>query len=212
MPEYVLGNKAKELYRYTKEVTQPVPDDTVKAKDVSKVMRMIAQARTPEEMRATLYATADRLDNRKQRPRFPKSESFGMIKDLRDAARIAMRSIHAANDTNFKEHPMERLTEIKRTIDECNLLLQMVELAHDLGYIDKKRMGTWTSKITDVKRMSLSWLKKDGARAAAIKDGQDRQQLERLVALVREIMEKEAAAKDQEDQEDQENQEDTPPQ
>lgn len=137
MPEYVLGNKAKELYRYTKEVTQPVPDDTVKAEDVSKVMRIIAQAHTAEEMRATLYATADRLDNRKKRPRFPKSESFGMIKDLRDAARIAMRSIHAANDTNFKEHPMDRLTEIKRTIDECNLLLQLVELAHDLGYIDK---------------------------------------------------------------------------
>lgn len=201
MPEYVLGNKAKELYRYTKEVTQPVPDDTVKAADVSKVMRMIAQANTLEEMRATLYTTADRLDNRKkqQRPRFPKSESFGMIKDLRDAARIAMRSIHAANDTNFKEHPMERLTEIKRTIDECNLLLQLVELAHDLGYIDKKRMGTWTGKITDVKRMSLSWLKKDGARAVAIKEGQDRQQLKQLVALVREIMEKEAAAKDQQD-------------
>ena len=135
MPEYVLGNKAKELYRYTKEVTQPVPDDTVKADDVSKVMRMIARANTLEEMRGTLYATADRLDNRKKRPRFPKSESFGMIKDLRDAARIAMRSIHAANDTNFKEHPMERLTEIKRTIDECNLLLQLVEVAHDLGYI-----------------------------------------------------------------------------
>ena len=198
MPEYVLGNKAKELYRYTKEVTQPVPDDTVKAEDVSKVMRIIAQAHTAEEMRATLYATADRLDNRKKRPRFPKSESFGMIKDLRDA-RIAMRSIHAANDTNFKEHPMDRLTEIKRTIDECNLLLQLVELAHDLGYIDKKRMGTWTSKITDVKKMSLSWLKKDGARAAAIKEGQDRQQLKQLVALVREIMENEAAAKDQQD-------------
>ena len=201
MPEYVLGNRAKELYRYTKEVTQPVPDDTVKAADVSKVMRMIAQANNLEEMRATLYTTAVRLDNRKKqkRPRFPKSESFGMIKDLRDAARIAMRSIHAANDTNFKEHPMERLTEIKRTIDECNLLLQLVELAHDLGYIDKKRMGTWTGKITDVKRMSLSWLKKDGARAAAIKEGQDRQQLKQLVALVREIMEKEAAAKDQQD-------------
>ena len=69
MPEYVLGNKAKELYRYTKEVTQPVPDDTVKADDVSKVMRMIARANTLEEMRGTLYATADRLDNRKKRPR-----------------------------------------------------------------------------------------------------------------------------------------------
>ena len=31
--EYVLGNKAKELYRYTKEVTQPVPD-TVSREDL----------------------------------------------------------------------------------------------------------------------------------------------------------------------------------
>ena len=74
MPEYVLGNKAKELYRYTKEVTQPVPDDTVKAADVSKVMRMIAQANTLEEMRATLYTTADRLDNRKEAAAAPLSE------------------------------------------------------------------------------------------------------------------------------------------
>lgn len=200
--EYVLGNKAKELYRYIKEITQPVPDDTVKAADVSKVMRTIAQARTIEEMRGMLLATSDRLDHRRQRPRFPKSESFGLIKDMRDAARTAMRSVHAANDTNFREHPMERLVEIKMTIDECNLLLQLAELSYELQYMDKKRLGTCTGKITDVKRMSLSWLKKDGARAAAIKEGQDRQQLERLVALVREIMEKEAAAKEQ----------DTPPQ
>lgn len=197
MPEkdYVLGNKAKELYRYTKEVTQPVPDDTVKASDVCQVMRTIAQASTVEEMRKLLTDTADRLETRRQRPRFPKSESFGMIKDLRDAARIAMRSIHAANDTNFRENPLGRLTEIKRTIDECNLLLQLVELSHDLQYIDKRRMGTWTGKITDVKRMSLSWLKKDGARAAAFKEERDRKQTERLVAMVREIIEAEAAAK-----------------
>lgn len=197
--DYVLGNKAKELYRYTKEVTQPVPDDTVKAADVCQVMRTIAQASTVEEMRGLLLSTADRLENRRQRPRFPKSESFGMIKDLRDAARIAMRSVHAANDTNFRENPLGRLTEIKRTIDECNLLLQLVELSHDLQYIDKKRMGIWTGKITDVKRMSLSWLKKDGARAAAFKDEQDRKRTERLVAMVREIIEREAAAKENQD-------------
>ena len=88
---YILGNKAKELYRYTKEVTQPVPDNTVKASDVSYVMRTIAKGKTIEEMRGMLVATAERLDIRKQRPRFPKSESFGMIKDLRDSARNAMR-------------------------------------------------------------------------------------------------------------------------
>lgn len=197
--EYVLGNKVKELYRYTKEVTQPVPDDTVKASDAAYVMRTIAQAKTIEEMRGMLLATADRLDNRKKRPRFPKSESFGMIKDLRDSARNAMRNVHAANETNFRKKPFERLKKIETAIEECNLLLQLVDLSHDLQYIDKRRMGTWTKKITDVKYMCLSWLNKDGERAAAIKDGQDRQQMEKLVQLVREIIEREAAAKEQKD-------------
>lgn len=196
---YVLGNKAKELYRYTKEVTQPVPDNMVKASDVAYVMRTIATAKTLEEMRGMLLATADRLDNRRQRPRFPKSESFGMIKDLRDSARNAMRSVHAANETNFRKKPFERLKKIEAAIEECNLLLQLVDLSHDLQYIDKKRMGTWTKKITDVKYLCLSWLKKDGERAEAIKDDQDRQQMEKLIRLVQEIIEREATAKSQED-------------
>jgi len=197
--EYVLGSRAKELYRYTKQVTQPVPDDMVKASDVAQVMRTIATAQTIEEMRGMLLATADRLDNKKKRPRFPKSESFGLIKDLRDAARNAMRSILAANDTNFSKKPMERLAKIEAAIEDCNLLLQLVELSHDLQYIDTKRMGTWTKKITDVKYMSLSWLKKDGARAAAMKDAADQREMEKLVRLVREIIAKEAAAKAQKD-------------
>lgn len=197
--EYVLGSRAKELYRYTKQVTQPVPDDMVKASDVAQVMRTIATAQTIEEMRGMLLATADRLDNKKKRPRFPKSESFGLIKDLRDAARNAMRSVLAANDTNFSKKPMERLAKIEAAIEDCNLLLQLVELSHDLQYIDTKRMGTWTKKITDVKYMSLSWLKKDGARAAAMKDAADQREMEKLVRLVREIIAREAAAKAQKD-------------
>ena len=42
--EYLLGNRALELYKYTKQVVRPVPDDKVDAKDVSKVMRTIAKA------------------------------------------------------------------------------------------------------------------------------------------------------------------------
>ena len=79
--EYVLGNKAKDLYQFTRQATKPGPDDKVDAKDVAKVMRTIAKAKTIEEMRDTLNATADRLDNRRKRPFFPKSETFGMIKD-----------------------------------------------------------------------------------------------------------------------------------
>lgn len=186
--EYVLGNKAKDLYQFTRQVTKPGPDDKVDAKDVAKVMRTIAKARTIEEMRDTLNATADRLDNRRKRPFFPKSETFGMIADLRNGARAIFKGVYAANETRFDEHPEDRLREIKAVIDECNLMLQLVELAHELGYTDTKRMGAWTKKILDVKYMCLAWIKKDGARAKAILTKQKRENCETLVVLVREIM------------------------
>lgn len=193
--EYVLGNRAKELYRYTKQVTQPVPDDKVAAKDVAQVMRTIAQAHAITEMRMTLLTTAERLDSKRDRCRFPKSESFGMIADLRNTARTAMRHILAANEVNFRDHPEERLKEIKAAIDDCNPLLQLIDLSHDLQYIDTKRMGTWTKKVTDVKYMSLAWLRKDGARAASLLKDRDQQHMEALVRLVREIIAKEGAAR-----------------
>ena len=193
MAEYKLGNKALELYRYTNQVTKPVADEKVDAKDVAKVLRTIARANTIEEMRELLLKTADRLDKKPGRPRFPKSESFGMIADLRGAARNIVRGVHAANETNFMERPEERLKEIKAVIDECNLMLQLVALSNDLKYADIGRVETWTGKILDVKRMCLAWMKKDGERAKKILAGKDREHIGAMIVLVREIMAAEAA-------------------
>jgi len=63
-----------------------------------------------------------------------------------------------------------------------------VELAHDLGYTDAKRMGTWTKRILDVKYMCLAWLKKDTERAKAILASRQRADCDTLVKLVREIV------------------------
>ena len=186
--EYLLGNKAKDLYKYTRQVTKPGADEKVDARDVATVMRRMAAAGTLEEMRGTLTATAERLENKRKHPYFPKSESFGMVKDLRDAARAILRGVFAANETRFNDHPEDRLREIKAVIDECGLMLQLVELAHDLGYTDAKRMGTWTKRILDVKYMCLAWMKKDGARAKAIMDDRQRTECGTLVKLVREIL------------------------
>lgn len=195
MAEFKLGNKAVELYRYTLQVTRPVADEKVDAKDVAKVLRTIARADTIEEMRELLLKTADRLDKKPGRPRFPKSESFGIIADLRGAARNIVRGVHAANETIFIENPEERLKEIKAVIDECNLMLRLVALSNDLGYTDMKRVETWTNKILDVKRMCLSWMKKDGERAKKILAEKDREKMTVIVTLVREIMATEAAQK-----------------
>lgn len=195
MAEYKLGNKALELYRYTLQVTKPVADDKIDARDAAAVMRKMARANTLDEMRAMLTATADRLDKKPGRPRFPKSESFGMIADLRGAARNIVRGVHAANETIFIENPEERLKEIKAVIDECNLMLRLVALSNDLGYADIKRVETWTGKILDVKRMCLAWMKKDGERAKKILAEKDREKMTAIIALVRDIMAEEAAGK-----------------
>ncbi len=190
MPEkdYVLGTKARELYRYTKKVTRPVPDDKVDAKDVAKVLRTIARAQTPEQMQQMLNTTAERLEKKRQRPRFPKSETFDMIADIRSAARAIMRGVHSANETNFRTDPEIRLQAIKTVIDECNLLLQYIEISKEEGYIDKARMETWTKKTTDVKYMSMSWLKKDGARARVEREKQEAEQMQRISAIVAETV------------------------
>ena len=96
--------------------------------------------------------------------------------------------MYAANETRFNERPEERLREIKAVIDECNLMLQLVELAHDLGYTDMKRMGVWTKRILDVKHMCLAWMKKDSERAKTILAKRERDNCEMLVVLVREIL------------------------
>ena len=195
MAEFKLGNKAVELYRYTLQVTRPVADDKVDAKDAAKVMKTIARADTIEGMRELLLKTADRLDKKPGRPRFPKSESFCMIADLRGAARNIVRGVHAANETIFTERPEERLKEIKAVIDECNLMLQLVALSEELKYADIKRVETWTNKILDVKRMCLAWMKKDGERAKKILAEKDREKMTVIIALVRDIMAEEEAGK-----------------
>ena len=111
-----------------------------------------------------------------------------MVKDLRDGARAILRGVYAANETKFNERPEDRLREIKAVIDECNLMLQLVELAHDLGYTDMKRVETWTKRILDEKHMCLAWLKKDSARAKAVMEDRQRADCEKLVRLVREIL------------------------
>ena len=74
MAEFKLGNKAVELYRYTLQVTRPVADEKVDAKDVAKVLRTIARADTIEEMRGLLLKTADRLEKSQAARAFPKAK------------------------------------------------------------------------------------------------------------------------------------------
>ena len=189
--EFLLGNKAKELYLYTKQTIRPVPDDKVDAEDVRKTLKQIASAQNTEQMIELLTKTSDRLEKKKGRRRFPKSEAFDLIADIRSATSSILKGVHAANETNFSTDPKSRLRLIKEVIDDCNLLLKFVEIALELDYIDIRRSATWTKKITDVKYMSLAWLKKDAARAKDMQEKENVQELKKLTTVIKQILREE---------------------
>ena len=76
-----------------------------------------------------------------------------------------MKNIHAANDCSFQTEYDRRLDLVHAALNDCNLLLKLVEISQSLGYISIRRMGHWTKFITDVKYMTLAWKKKDSERA-----------------------------------------------
>lgn len=189
--EFLLGNKAKELYLYTKQIIRPVPDDKVDAKDVRKILKQIASAQNIEQMTDLLNKTTEQIEGKKGRRRFPKSETFDLIADIKTTTASILKGVHAANETNFYTDPKTRLRLIKEVVDDCNLLLKFVEIALELKYIDIKRSATWTKKTTDVKYMSLAWLKKDTARAQDMQEKENVQELKKLTATVRQILREE---------------------
>lgn len=52
----------------------------------------------------------------------------------------------------------------KRALTKCKLLLNLLDIALERGYIDIRRCEDWTKKILDVKNLTASWRKKDAAR------------------------------------------------
>ena len=171
--EFLLGNKAKDLYLYTKQITKPVPDDRVEARDVRRMLRQIASAKTPEQMVELLKRTEEAMKSRKDRPRFPKSETFDLLADIQETTKAILKGVHSANETNFEADSEIRLRLIQETINDCNLLLKFIEISLELGYIDIKRSAAWTKYTTDVKYMALAWLKKDRDRHQKAQERKD---------------------------------------
>lgn len=165
--EYVLGNKTKDLLVYTFVVTKPIGDKTMEISEVVKMMEAILGL-SPEEKDDFIREYIDRMKKANSKQGFPKSALHTYIKTTRETAVSIVRNIHAANDCSFQTEYDRRLDLIHAALNDCNLLLKLVEISNALGYISIKRMGHWTKLITDVKYMTLAWKKKDSARAAEL--------------------------------------------
>lgn len=162
--EYVLGNKTKDLLVYSFVVTKPIGDKTM---EITEVVRMLESIKSlPTEARDdVLREYIDKLKRADSKQGFPKSAVHTYVKTIRETAVSIVKNIHAANDCSFQTEYDRRIELIHAALNDCNLLLKLVEISHALGYISLKRMAHWTKLITDVKYMTLAWKKKDTERA-----------------------------------------------
>lgn len=162
--EFLIGNKAGDLLQYTFTVTKPTSDKTMQVGDVVALLRQMSSS-PPAENQALASQTVASLEKNNGKQGFPKSAVHTYIQILRQSATNILRNIHAANECSFEREYDRRLSLINTVLDDCNLMLKLVEISHDLSYINLARMEHWTKHISDVKYMTLAWRKKDTARA-----------------------------------------------
>lgn len=86
------------------------------------------------------------------KPRFPKSQSFGYCKALRDAALSILERIQAANDYYFETQFEERLIALDEVLQKCGLMLHLIDLSLKRGYITGDQAHYWTEMVLSVKR------------------------------------------------------------
>lgn len=161
--EYLLGNKARELLRFTNQATKVVTDD-VSQKDVRAILQKIAALDDIREVKSVCQTTIGQLDS-KDKEGFTKAMYRCYGEDMRLIAKGIVRDIHAANGKMFATEYDERLRLIGLVLDGCSLLIEYIQTVLELGVISLKKSEVWTKKVLDVKYMTASWKKGVDARA-----------------------------------------------
>lgn len=181
--EYLLGNRARELLIYTNRATKVVTGD-VAQKDVRLILQKVAALEDIREVKGTCAQLIGALD-KKDREGFTKSTFRDYGQDMRDIAKAIIRDIHAANGKMFATEYNERLRLIGLVLDNCSLMLEYIQICLDLGIISVKKSETWTKKVLDVKYMTASWKKNDGARANKLRSDEEAKHDARQVEVVK---------------------------
>ena len=181
--EYLLGNRARELLKYTNQATKVVTDD-VSQKDVRVILQKIAALDDIREVKSICQTTIGQLD-RKEKDGFTKAMYRYYGEDMRLIAKGIVRDVHAANGKMFATEYNERLRLIGKVLDGCSLLLEYIQIVQDMGVISLKKSEIWTKKVLDVKYMTASWKKNDGARANKLRSDEEAKQDARQVEVVK---------------------------
>ena len=181
--EYLLGNKARELLRFTNQATKVVTDD-VSQKEVRAILQKIAALDDIREVKSVCQTTIGQLDS-KDKEGFTKAMYRCYGEDMRLIAKGIVRDIHAANGKMFATEYDERLRLIGLVLDGCSLLIEYIQTVLELGVISLKKSEVWTKKVLDVKYMTASWKKNDGARANKLRTEEAAKEDARQVEVVK---------------------------
>lgn len=181
--EYLLGNRARELLRYTNQATRIVSDD-VSQRDVRAIIKRIAELDDIREVKSVCSVVTHQLDE-KSNEGFTKSKFRLYGEDMRKIAKDIVRDVHSANNKHFQTEYDARLKKIDDVLDGCTLLLEYIQICVEEHIISVKKSGVWTKKVTDVKYMAASWRKNDGGRARKLREEAQAQADKRQVEVVK---------------------------
>lgn len=185
--DFQIGNKAKDLLKYTFTVTKPVSEKCIDTKDVLSTLLKLKEM-PPDEVKQYCEDASARLRRSADKQGFPKSAVHSYIKVLRETALGIVTNVQMANDCRFETEYQKRLMLIEEVLKGCNLMLRLIEISLELGYISIKRCEFWTKSVTDVKYMCLSWRKKDAARAEKLKIASQSADDARLANIIAETL------------------------
>lgn len=184
--EFLLGVKARELLKYTKQATKVVSDD-ISPQDVRAILHKVAALEDIRDAREVCSQAINAVD-RKQKEGFTKTAFRFYGQDMREIAKQILLDVHAANNTHFLTEYDSRLRKIDAILDGCSLLLEYITICLEDEIISKRKAGIWTGKVTDVKYMAASWRKNDGGRAKSLRDQAQTVRNRQQIGLVKEAI------------------------
>ena len=184
--EFLLGVKARELLKYTKQATKVVSDD-ISPQDVRAILHKIAALEDIRDAREVCSQAINAID-RKKKEGFTKTAFRFYGQDMREIAKQILLDVHAANNTHFLTEYDSRLHKIDAVLDGCSLLLEYITLCMDEKIISTAKGGVWTGKVMDVKRMAGKWRKNDGGRAKSLRDQAQAVRNRQQIGLVKEAI------------------------
>lgn len=183
---FLVGNKARELLRYTKRATRIVSDD-ISRSDARKVFQKAAALEDIREMKQVCTTAVHALDVR-EKEGFTKSTFNLYGRDIRETAKKILLDAHAANNVNFQTDYDRRVEKIGAVVDGCSLLLEYLTICTEEGIISAKKAGIWTKKVTDVKYPAMKWLTSERGRAEKLRAEAERKRLTEQAAALKAVL------------------------